>query len=386
MDIKETFLKLTSRTYPHGKENLIIELLPDNLELDDFGNLFVQIGEGDCMFASHLDTYGTVETEVNHVFEGNIIKTDGKSILGADDKAGVTIMLWMMEHNIPGLYYFFLGEEVGCRGSKKVSEVHKISKLKHIKKVISFDKRGTSSVVTFQRSYRCCSEKFATKLSEQLNSFGLNFAPDRKAFSTDSYQFTKIYSECTNISVGYNKEHTSDEYQDFEHLEKLAEACIRIDWNSLPVERDPQSTEYNYESSSSYSSNWKYKDDYDTPSSSYRSSYDEYALSSKNSTKSKQWRDTNDDYTDWYDDYEDKKSQPKKKNKVYYDSLDNELPFDKEDKKNKYNGKGRYETLRLQLFDDELTAKDFEKIKDQYLDLNDPRDMDFYLEMRGMLL
>jgi hypothetical protein len=30
---------------------------------------------------------------------------------------GVSVLIWMMKHNIPGLYYFFIGEEVGCIGS-----------------------------------------------------------------------------------------------------------------------------------------------------------------------------------------------------------------------------------------------------------------------------
>jgi hypothetical protein len=61
---------------------------------------------------------------------------------------------------------------------------------------------------------------------------------------TDSVQFISIYSECTNISVGYQSEHTFSETQNIEHLEKLAEACLKVDWNGLPVERDPSKTEY----------------------------------------------------------------------------------------------------------------------------------------------
>ena len=97
MDIKQKFLSLTDQTYPHGKEHELFDKLPQNLEMDEFGNLFIKIGESDVMFTSHLDTATSAYTKVNHVFEGNIIKTDGKSILGADDKAGVTIMLNMIE-------------------------------------------------------------------------------------------------------------------------------------------------------------------------------------------------------------------------------------------------------------------------------------------------
>ena len=74
--------------------------LVDGLEKDEFGNLFIKIGESDVMFTSHLDTATSANTDVNHVIVDNIIKTDGKSILGADDKAGVTIMLNMIKNNI----------------------------------------------------------------------------------------------------------------------------------------------------------------------------------------------------------------------------------------------------------------------------------------------
>jgi len=249
MNIKETFLQLTSKTYPHGTEEQLFPILyniVDNLQKDEFGNLFIKIGDSDVMFTSHLDTATSANTPVNHVFDGKIIKTDGKSILGADDKAGVTIMLYMIKNQIPGLYYFFLGEEVGCIGSKKVANVQKENKIEGINKVISFDRRGTNSVITFQSGKRCCSDNFGKSLSAQLNQAESSFIyqNDPTGILTDSVQFISIYPECTNISVGYQSEHTFSETQNIEHLEKLAEACLKVDWKSLPVERDPSKVEY----------------------------------------------------------------------------------------------------------------------------------------------
>ena len=246
MNIKEKFLELTSRTYPHGTEEDVFPLLNSELQKDEFGNLFIKIGESDVMFTSHLDTATSTVTTVTHVFDDKIIKTDGKSILGADDKAGVTIMLYMIENKIPGLYYFFLGEEVGCVGSRKVANVQKEKKIEGINKVISFDRRGTDSVITFQSSKRCCSDKFGEELSKQLNLADSNFSykNDPTGVLTDSIQFIDIYPECTNISVGYYSEHTFSERQDINHLIKLAEACLLLNWNDLPVERDPSKTEY----------------------------------------------------------------------------------------------------------------------------------------------
>jgi len=254
MNIKETFLSLTTRTYPHGTEYKLFPLLPQDLEIDEFGNLFKQIGEKpSTMFACHLDTATSALTDVKHVFDGDIIKTDGTSILGADDKAGATILMYLMEKNIPGLYYFFLGEEVGCLGSKKVAEEHKLKPIEYIKKVVSFDRRGTTSIITHQCSSRCCSDTFGTALATAINEAGLkvldndtifDYKNDPTGLYTDSAQFTKIYPECTNISVGYQSEHTYDEQQNIKHLDKLAKAVALIDWESLPVERDPSKVEY----------------------------------------------------------------------------------------------------------------------------------------------
>ena len=246
MDIKETFLKLTSRTYPHGTESEVMHLLPQELDTDEFGNRFIQIGSSTCMFTSHLDTATSANTTIDHVIDGDIIKTDGFTILGADDKAGVTIMLNMIENKVPGLYYFFLGEEVGCVGSKKLSGKFATNKIENINKVISFDRRGYDSVITFQSSSRCCSDSFATALATELNKNQVifNYKPDPTGIYTDSAQFTRIYPECTNISVGYKSEHTYLEQQDIAHLELLANACIKVDWEKLPVERDPSKIEY----------------------------------------------------------------------------------------------------------------------------------------------
>jgi hypothetical protein len=279
MNIKEKFLELTSRTYPHGTEQELFPILfntVDGLETDEFGNLFIKIGDSDVMFTSHLDTATSANTTVNHVFDDKIIKTDGKSILGADDKAGVTIMLYMIKNQVPGLYYFFLGEEVGCVGSKKVASVQKENKIDGINKVISFDRRGTDSVITFQSGKRCCSDNFGKTLSSQLNlqNESFRYETDPTGILTDSVQFISIYSECTNISVGYQSEHTFSETQNIEHLEKLAEACLKVDWNSLPVERDPSKVEYKSYGSWGYPG-WDDEDDYYGYGSS-RKSYNTY--------------------------------------------------------------------------------------------------------------
>ena len=239
MNIKEKFLQLTSKTYPHGTEGDLLKYLPENYKEDEFGNYYFEIGNrATTMFTCHLDTADRKQEKVKHIIDGNIIKSDGHTILGADDKAGMTVLLYMIEKKIPGLYYFFVGEERGCVGSSKLSNNWFETEFSnYITKCVSFDRRGTGSIITDQLYGECCSNEFAIELSKRLNSVDVDFSyrPDPTGIYTDSAQFTNLISECTNISVGYYNEHSVSERQDILHLNKLCEAVCKIDWEALPI-------------------------------------------------------------------------------------------------------------------------------------------------------
>ena len=239
MNIKEKFLELTSLTYPHGCEWGLESHLPIGHMSDGWGNFYLVIGHRpSTMFTCHLDTADHQQKKVNHLIEENIIKTDGTSILGADDKAGMTLLLFMIQKKIPGLYYFFIGEERGCIGSRKAAASWQGTEFsKYITKCISLDRRGTDSVITEQFGGRCCSEVFALALADSLNKVEENFSykPDPTGIYTDSAQFTGIIAECTNLSVGYYNEHSHSERQDIRHLEKLALSLCKVEWEALPT-------------------------------------------------------------------------------------------------------------------------------------------------------
>lgn len=245
MNIKEKFIELTSKTYPHPQDIEVVKLLPEGLTEDPFGNYYKIIGDGnsDTMFSAHLDTADMYQKDVNHIFDTDEngdewIRTDGTSILGADDKAGVVVLLYMMENKIPGLYYFFVGEEAGLVGSGKLSNsFEKFDFLQNIKKMVSFDRRGFESIISRQMGRNCCSKGFVDSLSEQYGKNGLIMNDDPTGIYTDSAIFTEKIPECTNISVGYFNEHTSRECQNISFLEKLCEASVNVNWEELTVDR-----------------------------------------------------------------------------------------------------------------------------------------------------
>lgn len=250
MRIRRKFLQLTSMTYPYGTEKMLEKYLPKGFNRDDYGNYFIKIPradgtESDSMFTCHLDTACKEQVLVKHVQTDKYISTNGKSILGADDKAGMVVILYMIENKVPGLYYFFIGEEVGCIGSSAASKYDS----SHIKRCVSFDRRDTCSVITHQMYGRCCSDDFANELSMRLNNAGyeLDLYPDSTGVVTDSASFMEKISECTNISVGYYDEHTYKEKQDIDFLVKLCRSVVNIDWESLPTKRDPLEYDDDYD-------------------------------------------------------------------------------------------------------------------------------------------
>ncbi len=182
MRISRKFKQLTSFTYPYGTENELLKYLPTGYKSDGLGNYYIEIGERPTtMFTCHLDTACSYSKRVKHIHEGDFIKTDGTTILGADDKAGMTVILYMIENKVPGLYYFFIGEEVGCVGSTRLADNWtKYEFSNYINKVVSFDRRGTNSVITEQLFGVCCSDEFAQELSNRLNlaNSEFKFSPD----------------------------------------------------------------------------------------------------------------------------------------------------------------------------------------------------------------
>lgn len=253
IDIKNTFLKLTTRLYPHGTEDEVISLLPNfNFTKDAFGNYFIIVNKpdgslSDTMFTCHLDTvvtrltYTDKSVSIKQVEDDDFIKTDGKSNLGADDKAGLVVLLTMISQGVPGLYYFFIGEETGRIGSSDLSRHFdnyiKTGKLPKISRCISFDRRGYNFVTTTQQRRICSSEYFAREIARRYNEYGFWYSVDDNGGKTDSYQFIDLIPECTNISVGYMNEHTVNEIQDIEFLKLLALTSCRINWDTLPIKR-----------------------------------------------------------------------------------------------------------------------------------------------------
>ena len=94
-DFTQLFLDLTQSTVPHGLEYRLEKFLPTGFKTDRAGmNYYIEIGNSETMFECHMDTVGYEVEKIKHVIKGDIIKTNGNTILGVMIKV-VWLLFWV---------------------------------------------------------------------------------------------------------------------------------------------------------------------------------------------------------------------------------------------------------------------------------------------------
>lgn len=228
---------------PHGstmEQRFIDQFLgPFKPDVDECGNVTVRIGKAPVLWSCHVDTvhtFGGIAPLKLH--DDGLIKLHPKAranCLGADDGAGVWLMLQMIRAKRPGLYVFHRGEERGGIGSKWLAK-NKPDMLKDYSAAIAFDRKDIGSIITHQWGGRCCSEDFSQSLSKAI---GLDMKSDSTGSFTDTASYTDLIGECTNVSVGYKGQHGRAEEQNLPFLLSLLDRMLELDVKDLVYKRKP---------------------------------------------------------------------------------------------------------------------------------------------------
>ena len=247
--IYKTLARALSMKRPHNSEGTIrlTQWLEDHVprhakvKRDAAGNLHVDTRVSQTnrtLFVAHVDTVHRDQGPNKIAKDATHWRADGAP-LGADDGAGVAMLMHLLHSDIHGYFVFTQGEECGGIGAKWLAD-NMSNLLTEFDRAIAFDRRGIDSVITHQSRGRCCSDAFAEALSAALNADDtLMYLPDNTGVYTDTAEFTLFIPECTNISVGYMHEHSDRESLDITHFAALAARVVAIDWDGLPTERDP---------------------------------------------------------------------------------------------------------------------------------------------------
>jgi len=129
----ELFLELVRIESPSREEAVIGKHLAERFtamgldtEIDAIGNVIARLdGQGEAfMLAAHMDTVTPCQGVVP-VVENGIIRSDGTTVLGGDDKAGVAIILEVLQvilandlAHLPIEVVITVQEEIGLCGAK----------------------------------------------------------------------------------------------------------------------------------------------------------------------------------------------------------------------------------------------------------------------------
>lgn len=154
--------------------------------------------------------------------------------LGADDGAGLAVMLHLLNEGVLGGYCFTTGEECGGVGAEDIL-TQAPAFLKQYDISVEIDRRGTSEIIYCQSSGDTASKTFAQWLCDKLD---MGHKPSDNGSYTDNSTFAELIPENVNIAAGYVNAHTMDEKVLLPYLDSLAEKLKQVVWADAPIERE----------------------------------------------------------------------------------------------------------------------------------------------------
>lgn len=206
------------------------------IEQDEHGNLLCTKGESDtypCL-ASHIDQVQDHHSKDFKIFEynGDVFAWSAKSHeqqgLGADDKNGIFICLELLKKFDVMKVAFFVGEEVGCKGSRAVD----LGFFKDCRFIVEPDRRGGDDLITEMCVGKVCSDDFIAATG--YKEFGYTFA---RGTVTDVGELVErgVGISCLNLSCGYYNAHTDEEITVLDELENCLALVNNIVENCTDV-------------------------------------------------------------------------------------------------------------------------------------------------------
>jgi putative aminopeptidase FrvX len=211
-----------------GNESLIRKVVKEQLapfadyiSVDRHGNLLAEktyrSDRGPTILVNaHLDIFEEIEPN-RVIVKENGIWSSSKGILGADDRAGVAVLLHIARHLINSSFsgrvkfIFTVKEEVGLVGANQVDDYF----LWGTDAAIVVDRRGTGDIVTSCGGFiPFCDERYGKFFEELAKEIGLSGWECTPGGSSDTRIWAEHGIQSVNLSAGYQHEHTENERLD----------------------------------------------------------------------------------------------------------------------------------------------------------------------------
>lgn len=228
---------------------------------DNTGNLLVTKGVADdypCIVA-HMDQVQNKHEGDFHsyIMDGKIFGFSASAMkmrgLGADDKNGVWVALKCLAKYPVMKCAFFVGEEIGCVGSEKVN----MKFFDDCRWVVQCDRKGGEDLITIAGGTPLCSDEFIMAIG--MERFGYH---EERGLMTDvmTLKDRGLKVSCVNMSCGYYRPHTDEEYTVFSELENckaFVEWIVENVRDVYPHEFDGKPNWGSLYGDDYYSPNWK---------------------------------------------------------------------------------------------------------------------------------
>lgn len=180
---------------------------------DKPGNLYIIKGKSEtypCIVA-HMDqvqdkhSKDFIAYEAEDIIIGFSPKHREMQGLGADDKCGIWIGLKCLQKFEALKLAFFVGEEIGCKGSGQ-AEMEFFSDCRF---VIEPDRKGAEDLITQIGWTPLCSDDFLKDIG--FKKFGYK-ETDGMMTDIEALKDNGLAISCINLSCGYYKPHTDQEF------------------------------------------------------------------------------------------------------------------------------------------------------------------------------
>jgi acetylornithine deacetylase/succinyl-diaminopimelate desuccinylase-like protein len=194
--------------------NWVRQTVPDaKIECDKPGNLYITKGKSTtfpCIVA-HMDqvqekhSKDFIAYEAEDIIIGFSPKHKEQQGLGADDKCGIWISLKCLQKFEALKLAFFVGEEVGCKGSRLAN----MAFFDDCRFVIEPDRKGAEDLITQIGWTPLCSDDFLKDIG--FKKFGYK---ETEGMMTDieALKDNGLMLSCINLSCGYYRPHTNEEF------------------------------------------------------------------------------------------------------------------------------------------------------------------------------
>jgi hypothetical protein len=185
------------------------------------GNLYSIRFQGLPVFVAHMDTVNDFDMKKQLVFDKELqILSRQDGILGADDKAGVNLILNHIE-NVN--FILTIDEEIGALGMQELVDKSKLLDDLiefNVSCAIELDRKGTNDILGDTHGY--CGKDLQVQLENALPGYLGNVG----VFTDIDYLCDIIAS--TNISVGYFNQHSKNEYLDVKHFNWVNDRMVEL--------------------------------------------------------------------------------------------------------------------------------------------------------------